>query len=184
MGERRPDAPRVLVLLAAFSQYSSLLDELPPVVLGPYGGVGLAGPRVPFIETNYYAPSMGASLLKQLFVSRDPASVDCLPSLKVRTNEWERRIGERPGFDVPRPINLDPGALDAAKFILASTKDHAHRLYLGEGIFGEITLQYRAKRWQPLPWTYPDFQRADVQAFLLEAREYYRRRAGEMEVPS
>ena len=30
----------------------------------------------------------------------------------------------------PRPLNLDPGYLTPAKLVLASTKDHAHRIYL------------------------------------------------------
>ena len=34
------------------------------------------------------------------------------------------------GHAEPRPLNLDPGYLTPAKLVLASTKDHAHRIYL------------------------------------------------------
>jgi hypothetical protein len=56
--------------------------------------------------------------------------------------------------------------------VLASTKDHAHRLYLRDGIYAEVTLAYRAKRWQPLEWTYPDFRRDDFQQFFTACREH------------
>jgi hypothetical protein len=56
--------------------------------------------------------------------------------------------------------------------VLASTKDHAHRLYLGEGIYAEVTLAFRQRQWQPLEWTYPDYRRADYQEFFTACREY------------
>jgi len=34
-------------------------------------------------------------------------------------------------------VNIDPGYISLGKLVLASTKDHAHRLYLGEGVYGE-----------------------------------------------
>ena len=46
------------------------------------------------------------------------------------------------GHAEPRPLNLDPGYLTPAKLVLASTKDHAHRLYLSRGIYrrGDLVL--------------------------------------------
>jgi hypothetical protein len=76
-----------------------------------------------------------------------------------------------------RPLNLDPGYITLAKLVLASTKDHAHRIYLSQGIYAEITLNYRAGSWQPLPWTYPDYRRSDFQEFFTNCREYLKGRA-------
>lgn len=70
-----------------------------------------------------------------------------------------------------RPLNLDPGYLTPAKLVLASTKDHAHRIYLRDGIFAEVTLVYRKGKWQPLEWTYPDYRRDDYQQFFTRCRE-------------
>ena len=36
-----------------------------------------------------------------------------------------------------RRVNLDAGYLCLAKLVLASTKDHAHRIYLRDGIYAE-----------------------------------------------
>jgi hypothetical protein len=56
--------------------------------------------------------------------------------------------------------------------VLASTKDHAHRIYLRDGIFAEVTLVFRHRKWQPLEWTYPDYRRDDYQQFFTQCREW------------
>ena len=71
-----------------------------------------------------------------------------------------------------RPLNLDPGYITPAKLVLASTKDHAHRIYLRDGIYAEVTLSFRGRKWQPLEWTYPDYRRDDYQRFFTECREW------------
>jgi hypothetical protein len=57
---------------------------------------------------------------------------------------------------------------------LASTKDHAHRIYLNDGIYAEVTLAYRRGGWQAFPWTYPDYRRHDFQEFFTRCRESLR----------
>jgi hypothetical protein len=73
-------------------------------------------------------------------------------------------------------LNLDPGVLSLGKFLLATVKDQAHRIYLGRGIFAEVTLRYQAGAWEPWPWTYPSYRLPDLLAFLQEARDFYRQR--------
>ncbi|MHB1423610.1 MAG: DUF4416 family protein, partial [Gemmataceae bacterium] len=75
-----------------------------------------------------------------------------------------------------RPLNVDPGLLELGKFLLATTKDQAHRVYLRDGIFAEVTLRYHAGAFEPWPWTYADYRLACVHEFLQQAREYYRQR--------
>ena len=48
--------------------------------------------------------------------------------------------------------------LDLAKVVLASTKDYSHRLYIGDGIFAEVTLRYQQRTFQAWEWTYPDYR--------------------------
>jgi hypothetical protein len=73
-------------------------------------------------------------------------------------------------------LNLDPGVLSLGKFVLATTKDQAHRVYLGDGIFAEVTLRFEAGAFRPWPWTYADYREPAVCDFLKEARVYYRER--------
>jgi hypothetical protein len=115
---------------------------------------------------------MGQGLKKQFFAFERLVDPERLASVKRRTNEWEAEYAALGSHSEPRPLNLDPGYITSAKLVLASTKDHAHRLYLGEGIYAELTLSYRKRAWQPLEWTYPDYRRDDYQRFFSASREW------------
>lgn len=95
------------------------------------------------------------------------------PCVSNDRNDCQRgRAGALPRSDsgcVARPINLDPGYLTPAKLVLASAKDFAHRVYLGGGIYAEVTLQYRGG-WQKLDWTFPDYASGRYSAFMTDAR--------------
>ncbi|MCE5327004.1 MAG: DUF4416 family protein [Planctomycetaceae bacterium] len=69
-----------------------------------------------------------------------------------------------------RPINLDVGYVALSKLVLASMKPFSHRIYLRDGVYGEVTLLYRSARWEALEWTFPDFASGRYDAFLNEAR--------------
>jgi hypothetical protein len=73
-----------------------------------------------------------------------------------------------------RPINLDVGYITPAKLVLASMKNFSHRIYLRDGVYGEVTLLYRGRRWEALEWTFPDFASGRYDAFLSEARRRLR----------
>jgi hypothetical protein len=118
---------------------------------------------------------MGTGLKKVFFTfqkSFDPAE---LVDIKLMTNAWEEEYARATNRAEPRPLNLDPGYLTQAKLVLASTKDYAHRIYLARGIYAEITLQYRHRRWEHHQYTFPDYRRADYQAFFSACREGIKR---------
>ena len=69
--------------------------------------------------------------------------------------------------------------LSLGKFLLATTKDQAHRVYLRDGIFAEVTLRFEAGAFEPWPWTYADYREPFVRDFLRQARDYYRGRLRE-----
>ena len=72
-----------------------------------------------------------------------------------------------------RAVNIDPGYIDGARLILASTKDHAHRIYLRDGIFAEVTMRYRFRKWQAFDYTFPDFASGVYDEFLLRTRRLW-----------
>lgn len=170
MGEIRPDAPRVAFFFAAFSGDEAILERLPELLAEEFGPIDLVGEPFDFVQTDYYARSMGERLRKQFLVLAEPAPAELLVDFKHRANALERRFPRAPG-GVERPVNIDPGYVDLARVVLASTKDHAHRLYLGRGIHGEITLAFREKAWRTMPWTYPDYALPESLAFFSVVRE-------------
>jgi hypothetical protein len=147
------------------------------------GEIALESPRFDFRQTDYYAASMGDGLKKCFWAFaglRDPAE---LVDWKLAANDWEAEYTRRAAHPEARPLNLDPGYLTLAKLVLASTKDHAHRIYLGRGIYAEVTLYFKDGRWQHRDWTFPDYRRADYQEFFNAARQYFRARGREGSSP-
>jgi hypothetical protein len=170
----------VLLIVAAFSRHEQLLDGARGQLEDQFGPAAPLTFLYAFNQTRYYEPTMGTGLRKRLLVFRDLVSADSLASIKLFTNQLERHY-VTPLLSEPRPINLDPGVLMLGKFLLATTKDQAHRIYLRDGIFAEVTLRFEAGSFEPWPWTYADYRQPELRAFLADARSYYRQRLREIQ---
>jgi len=168
--------PPNLLIIAAFSRHEEALrwaGERLPVFFGP---IARTSSDFSFNQTRYYESAMGSGLRKRFLVFQDLIPADQLADIKLRTNELEQELTISKSWPEPRPLNLDPGILSLGKFMLATTKDQAHRIYLRAGIYAETTLRFQDHAFQPWPWTYADYRQPEVLAFLGEAREYYRQR--------
>jgi hypothetical protein len=149
------------------------LEDVEKRLIAEYGPIDHRSAIVPFDFTEYYEKEMG-DVIDRVFLSFERLiDADRLPGIKRRTNQLEEDIAATPA-SVKRPVNLDPGYLEHAKVILASTKNFYHRIYLGEGIFGEVTMHFKNNTYQFFPWTYPDYQSRDYQEFFLRVRQIYR----------
>ncbi len=116
--------------------------------------------------TDYYTNEMGTNISKLYLVFSNLVQRSLLPSIKNFTNSIELQFGN----SEERKVNLDPGYISNDKMVLATTKDFYHRLYLGDGIYGEVTLHYRQGKYRYFSWTYPDYKEREVQKFLEQAR--------------
>ncbi len=134
-----------------------------------WGAINRQSQVQPFAYTRYYESEMGPDLWRQYVVFDGLFPSERLVEWKRLTNDMEQRFGlnGRQG----RRVNIDPGYLAPGKLVLASTKDFAHRLYLGQGIYGEITLKIEKRKFTSWPWTYPDY--ADMAPFFDEAYQDY-----------
>jgi hypothetical protein len=175
MGEPSPHCP-ALLLLAAFSRHAAAVDWAWQRASDAWGQLAAESPAFDFRETRYYEATMGAGLKKIFWVFARPFDPAELVDVKLETNRWERDYAAAAGHAEPRPLNLDPGYLTLAKLVLASTKDFAHRIYLGRGIYAEITLQYRHQRWEHHQYTFADYRRADYQEFFSRCRDLLKAR--------
>jgi hypothetical protein len=135
-----------------------------------YGPIDLRSSVIPFTFTDYYRREMGDRILRAFFSFERLIEADRLPEIKRWTNAVEAEFAG----DSQRPVNLDPGYIEHAKVILASTKNFYHRMYLGRGIFGEVTMHFRNNAWEFFPWTYPDYQSEEYRKFFSELRQRYR----------
>jgi len=178
MAAIQPHRP-VLLILTAFSRYSEALAWARRRAAAVWGHVALESELFDHHETNYYEATMGPGLKKKFWALErlvDPAG---LVDWKLMTNHWEAEYLQLGAHLEARPLNLDPGYLTEAKLMLASTKDRDHRIYLDRGIYAENTLFFHRGAWEPRPWTYPDYRRADYHQFFGRCREYLRQRYAE-----
>ncbi|BBM82607.1 DUF4416 family protein [Candidatus Uabimicrobium amorphum] len=137
-----------------------------------YGTIDIFSDIWDFSHTNYYEKEMGKNLYKTFISFKDLILPETIKDIKIFSNELEESFQET--LDMKRPINLDPGYLDAAKVILATTKDYTHRIYLASGIYAEVELFYQQKTYHAWPWTYPDYQFPHYIDFFLGVRKVYR----------
>lgn len=173
MGDINEPKP-VLLLVAVSSRYDEALAWSEQRLSDEYGALRLASEAFDFTETDYYTETMGEGLKKQFLVFDTLVDPGRLPQIKRATNALEVEYAAEHNHSESRPLNLDPGYLTLAKLVLASTKDHAHRIYLADGIYAEVTLNYRKGGWLKSDWTYPDYQREDFQAFFSQCRQTLR----------
>jgi hypothetical protein len=134
-----------------------------------FGAVDLVSPWMTFDFTDYYTKEMGQPLYRRILAFTDMIEQDDLPGIKMITNGLEAQWSK----DGLRGVNIDPGYLVASRFVLASGKDFSHRIYIGQGIYADLTLIFTKEQFKPLPWTYPDYQSDPVQQFLLKVRKKY-----------
>ncbi|MDI6698112.1 MAG: DUF4416 family protein [Candidatus Saccharicenans sp.] len=137
-----------------------------------FGPVDLASPSFPFTYTDYYRPQMGPALCRSFLSFGRLIQPEELAAIKIWTNKLENDF--RQLFRVPpRPVNLDPGYLSASALVMATAKDFAHRIPIGQGIYAHLELLFTKRGVRLLDWTYPDFKQPVYQEFFLRVREAY-----------
>jgi len=163
--EPKPAKLFVSVISSFVERIHATLSEL---TVG-YGVLDFVSPLLPFNYTDYYCAEMGEVLFRR-FASFEPLiRQEDLVLIKVQTNALENAQTKEGN----RLVNIDPGYLVAERLVLASGKNFGHRIYLSKGIYADLTLIYRDKDYQPLPWTYPDYAEPEVRRWLRALRQKY-----------
>ncbi len=169
MSQPRSPQPVKLVMSLIFAEEEAFRQAL-TAASARYGGIDFLSEPFPFDCTGYYAPEMGRSLGRRI-VSFEPfISPGDLARIKLWTNQLE---GQYRNAEQGRKVNIDPGYIAASKFILGTGKDYSHRIYLGEGIYGDLTLIFQKGGYTPLSWTYPDYASPPLCSLLNLLRKRY-----------
>jgi hypothetical protein len=169
MGQIKPPEP-VKLFVGMLSAYPGAFAEAEAQLSHVLGKVDLRSDLFAHEFTDYYRDEMGHPLLRYFLSMEDLVTPERLAAIKRLTNKIEADIASKGEWPVVRPVNLDPGYVAPSKLILASVKDFAHRIYLGDGIYAEVTLQYRHGAWAELPWTFPDYRTPEYHSFFTQVR--------------
>jgi hypothetical protein len=135
-----------------------------------FGKIMTVSESFDFTFTDYYEKEMGRELTKFLAAFKSLEQEDALAGHKLGAVEIEKEFLDEAGN---RKVNIDPGFMSQARVILSSSKNFAQRIYLGRGVFAEVTLLYHSPDFTSLPWTYPDYQSPYVKNFLKRVRGEY-----------
>lgn len=171
MGKTAKPSPEKLVTGLIYRD-EGVYSSAKKMLAGKFGPVDLESEALAFEWTDYYKEEMGAGLKRRFLSFEKTVDPGRLADIKIFTNRAEGRF-MCPGTG-NRRINIDPGLLSLSGFVLATTKNFAHRVYIGKGIYAEITLRYRAGRFVIHEWTYPDYASAEYAAILGKIRALYR----------
>lgn len=140
-----------------------------------FGAIDYVSEPCPFEVTNYYEEEMGPGLKRAFFSFLYLIDPGKLSSIKVKTN----RLEEEFSHEGKRRVNLDPGYLDFFKIVLASGKFSGQKIYLGQGVYADLTLYYD-KGWKPYNWGFPDFRAGTYDRIFTKIRGIYKRQCRNM----
>jgi len=161
----------VKLITAIFTNRLEFFPEIEKELEKRYGEIDFKGPVFEFNYTDYYSEEMGPDLKKEFVSFKSLIKTEDLNRIKIFTNSLEKKHS----IKGKRIINLDPGYVNNCQLVLASTKNYYHRIYIGKGIYAEVTLFFKDKTFLPLEWTYPDYKIESSIGIFNNIREIYRK---------
>ncbi len=163
--------PQVQFFASIIYKPSGILSAVEAELSKAAGQVDERTEVIPFSQSDYYYPEMGDNLLRHFLLFAPLAPREHLIDLKIETNRIESLNSE----NGRRTVNIDPGYIALEHVVLATTKGYTHRIYLGRGIYADLTLVFENGSYRRLPWTYPDYGSDGIVSLLNGWRESYKR---------
>lgn len=159
---------KALLFTALLFNKDDSLKEARQRLVGLFGKVLFESPTLQWDYSEYYREELGWPIKRHFIFFEGLINSETLPEIKLLTRDIEEALSR----DGKRTINIDPGYLTLSKVVLASTKNYSHRIYMGKGIFAEVTLIFKNKRYQPHLFTYRDYASDTYIEIFMRAREY------------
>ena len=165
-----PQAPKpAKLVISLFMKKKRLIDSVAVQLIEKFGLVDIISPWFSFDYTTYYKTEMGAPLFRRVLTFKKLIKQSALSDIKITTNSLEQQYL----LNSDRMINIDPGYMLQERFVLATGKNFAHRIYIGKNIYADLTLIYTKGAFQKLPWTYPDYADKEMLSCLELVRKKY-----------
>jgi hypothetical protein len=168
MAKIKPPEPSLLFIGILYVDHEILLHSKKSIE-SDFGPVLFESPSLPWDYSSYYKEELGSPIFRQFVFFNNLIDPGSLADIKLTTMERENELI----LEGKRRVNLDPGYLMLSRIVLASAKNYAHRIYLGKGIYGDVTLLYSEKEgtFKPHLFTYRDYQEKSCIDMFLNARK-------------
>jgi hypothetical protein len=167
----KPTPVKFFVAMLIASDGMDKLGEIELAMETLFGPIDVRSRDWLFTQTDYYTPEMGPNLTRRLVSFERLMDPGDLPEAKLATNALEEELTHKfRGGSAGRIVNLDAGYLTLSQMVLATTKNYSHRIYIGKGIWAEITLRYQKGSYIKFDWTYPDYASGLYNDFFVTAR--------------
>lgn len=164
-----PD-PGLLTISILCADWDACWPEILEELEAKYGKADHVSDIFPFDETDYYDSELGTPITRRLVTFETLQPLDALADIKCFTNSIEQSHG----VEGKRAFNLDPGFITLQSLVLATGKKFSHRIYLGRGIWADLTLVWQKKQWVDFPWTFPDYASDAMKSRLTKLRQSYK----------
>jgi hypothetical protein len=176
MGKVQNPCPVKLVagIISSSERFSCQAEEK---LKKAFGSIDYKSRIMDFNFTGYYADEMGPDLKRYFLSFSKLMEPERLSAIKIFSNKLEAGLAKKTPA-LTRPVNIDPGYINDAKLVLASTKDYSHRIYLSRGIYAETTLFYQKNSFKPYSWTYPDYRTENYIDIFNEMRNIFMQQRG------
>lgn len=161
--------PKIKLIVGLLSKDIEKFSSVKEILAKKFGPIDLESPVWDFSKTHYYDDELGTPIKRKFLSFAQLIDDISLYKVKNYTRSIERIFME----NQKRGINIDPGYVNYSKLVLFTTKDYSHRIYLGCGIYGEVTLKYEKNSFSPWPWTYPDYASGSHVEFFNNVRRLY-----------
>jgi len=163
-----PPAKAFMAIMTTVDSFHGPAEEALVKTLGP---LDRHSERYDFSRFSpYYDKEMGGPVWKYFVTFSRLMPTESLVALKLAAEKLQEHFAVQEQETWRRRVNLDPGYVTGWNLVLSTVKNHAHRLYLGHGVYGEVTLLFHRHAFEPLPWTYPDYASPPVIDFFMQVR--------------
>lgn len=163
------EPPPVRLFAGLIYSCETLFEKCTGLMEKEFGKILQTSEEFDFSQTTYYEKEMGKNLKRKFVFFRKLINREQISGVKIICNDIENLLSE----NGRRKINIDPGYIAPEHVVLSTGKPYSHRVYLGKGVYAELTLIYENNGFRYMEWTYPDYKFKNIQDMFLDTRKVY-----------
>jgi hypothetical protein len=161
--------PPVKLIIGVLRCADQPVEDIHRAIENRWGPIESQTDGFDFSHTSYYEDEMGRGLIKHYLGIGLLVDVDRMTAIKIESNDMEKEFTK----DGRRRANIDPGYLADAKILMMTTKNLAHRVYVGRNLYVDLQLIYKKDSYYPMPWAFADMREPAVIRFFNAVRKRY-----------